>query len=143
MKNYILSLLIVGLSGCSQIIFITTSGDSAESTNITTEQLTTSESSSSETSTDIATNSGSLGTSSSTSETGDNETTGVMRTECSLIAADQFNCLSGQVCIGESFEEKGTCVDTCINLCENSNLDCVIWDKIVKLPLPDGIGVCI
>ena len=134
----------IGLSGCSEIIFITSSGDSVESTHVSTSsEITTSVSGSSTSSANSSTTLDSTSTTSSTGEISTSSTTDIMRTECSLIAADPFDCLAGQVCIGDSFEEKGVCVDICINLCENPELDCVIWEKPIQLPPPPGIGVCI
>lgn len=131
----------IGLSGCSGIIFVTSSGDSVESTHVSTSsEITTSVS---ESSTSSATTLDLTSTTTSTEEISTSSTTDIMRTECSLIAADPFDCLAGQVCIGDSFEEKGVCVDICINLCENPELDCVIWEKPIQLPPPPGIGVCI
>lgn len=132
MKNYILTLLKIGLSSCTQIIFVTTSNDSTIDTFET--EITTGES---------ETDAFPITTTTLTSETESNGTTEKIETECSLVRQDSLECLSGQVCISDSFEEKGTCVDVCNDSCEDPKMDCVIWIKLIQPPLPDGIGVCI
>jgi len=123
MKNYILSLMI-GLTSCTEIIFVTTSGDSNNSEDSTSSIEITTTSNISESSTSLT-----------TSETGENTVSCMMSRDIDKV------CPPGLICVALSFTQEGECRAPCIESCSD-NLTCQDWTAMSQPHLPTGVGVC-
>lgn len=118
----------IGLSSCTEIIFVTTSGDSNNSE----------DSSSSTSSVEITTTNVNISESSTNSTT--NETDGNI-VSCMISRDIDKVCPPGLVCIALSFTQEGECLLPCVESCSD-NLTCQDWTAVSQPQLPSGVGVC-